>query len=506
MEEPQKEPATPSLRSSALAIGVAFLPLFFGWLYKALLHPRQFYAFYYDPETIYFYDGLRLLRGVIPFNVDNPGTPLQLLSALIATVTTRDPLMFDRFRVAGYVVSFGAKIVVAFFLTRTLLRRLPMLLQIAAIWSFFLAPHALEYDVVWSPEAFYFTVGGLLLIALSRFVDEPSRRRALWLGIAAGVAVALKVTLLAWIPAIFVAIVAVESRERIKQFVSASVGIALGFFVATLPIITRYGATISHLGEFARRTGSDGRGAVEKVTLGLLWSNVERAVQYLPAWHLFLAACIAVAAALLLRARASGHRDRRGEALALAAVVGVLAEYVLASRHIQLRHLIACGLGSMTLLAAIGPIAARWRREVVWILFGLIGAILLYAQRIDLIRHDERIANTEVLRARVQSVIASRGVVNPIVVYAWHYPEPSFALRSLAYEDRYYAAIERGYPRDGHYDVWTQRFYLPGGATDWDFLVIDLADIDQIKPSYGRPIARIGEYFVLRRVRVALAQ
>ena len=54
---------------------------------KLLLRPRPFWVHYYDPEVIYFIQGLHLLRGEVPTNIDHPGTPLQLLSALLGAIT-----------------------------------------------------------------------------------------------------------------------------------------------------------------------------------------------------------------------------------------------------------------------------------------------------------------------------------------------------------------------------------------------------------------------------------
>lgn len=88
-----------------LVIALGVLPLLIDWVYKVVLHPRPFWAFVYDPEAIYVSEGLRLLSGRAPVNADNPGTPVQLLSAAIELFVGRLPQNTDAIRLCGYVVA-----------------------------------------------------------------------------------------------------------------------------------------------------------------------------------------------------------------------------------------------------------------------------------------------------------------------------------------------------------------------------------------------------------------
>ena len=94
----------------AHAIGYGFaaaLPLLADSIYRVVIHPRPFWMHFYDPETIYFYQSLRLLGGHAPLNVDHPGTPVQLLGAVIALFTGRSPLQFDAFRLDVILRNLG---------------------------------------------------------------------------------------------------------------------------------------------------------------------------------------------------------------------------------------------------------------------------------------------------------------------------------------------------------------------------------------------------------------
>src|SRR5205814_2494173 len=132
---------------------VAALPLLVNWTAKAVIDPRPFWVHYYDPETIYFYDGLRMAELHAPHAADNPGTPLQVMSAAISLVTGRTPFAIDAFRLAGYTLALLLTIATMALIVR--FNSSPCL-TIALIWTYFLAPSAFERDVVWSPEILYF--------------------------------------------------------------------------------------------------------------------------------------------------------------------------------------------------------------------------------------------------------------------------------------------------------------------------------------------------------------
>ena len=66
---------------------VAALPLLVNWTAKAVIDPRPFWVHYYDPETIYFYDGLRMAELHAPQALKRrtqSGVRPRLLKALFA--------------------------------------------------------------------------------------------------------------------------------------------------------------------------------------------------------------------------------------------------------------------------------------------------------------------------------------------------------------------------------------------------------------------------------------
>ena len=63
-------------------------------------------------------------------------------------------------------------------LLHTVLRDLPAIMQVVAIWAYLLAPHALERLDVWSPEGLYLPIGAVALAALWWWWRAPTRRSA----------------------------------------------------------------------------------------------------------------------------------------------------------------------------------------------------------------------------------------------------------------------------------------------------------------------------------------
>ena len=204
---------------TALILFLALAPIWGEWVYKVYVHPRPFWAFYYDPEIIYFYGGLELLNGQTPKNVDNPGTPVQLISAGLLLLTGRNPLDFDSFRVSAYIFSQILIIISCWLLLKTLLLRLPPVLKISALQTFFLCSQSLEYNNIWSPEILYFPVGTLVIICTwTQFNKGLSCYGSALIGLTLGLACAVKFTFLAWIPAMFIAVLIVRpAPDRSKK-------------------------------------------------------------------------------------------------------------------------------------------------------------------------------------------------------------------------------------------------------------------------------------------------
>src|SRR5437763_5181401 len=329
-------PAVRSARSLMLAGAAAVLPIAAEFIDKVAVHPRPFWAFDYDPEAIYFYQSLRILDGRAPLNVDHPGVPVQLLGASIALVTGRAPLQFDAFRLAAYAVAFALVIVAAIVLARVLFREASPWLAVAGVWTYFLAPLALERNAIWSAEIVYFPLGVLALVLVTRALrDDAAPRHDVLAGAAVGLCIATKFLFLGWAAALLIV-----ARRRVL----AAAGIAAGFLAGTCVAATRYPYMLGWVWQNASHGGAYGRGALAPPDPAATLRAYAAFAVHAKAWLLW----IAVIAALLWTSRRA--LDRR---LALFAAVAALLTMALPFRNpTNTRYFLPAGAALVALLAA----------------------------------------------------------------------------------------------------------------------------------------------------------
>jgi hypothetical protein len=483
------------------------LPAGIDWLYKVHLWPRPYWVFFYDPEAIYFYSGLEILRGQSPANVDNPGTPLQLLSALVLGFVGRSPLDFDHFRYVMYPVAGLVTIAAAFLLTRTLLRGLPVALQVVALWLFFLCPQALEYLGVVSPESLYFPFAAVVVTAAWQFLRDPQPRWVLLFAGAVGLACGLKMTFLAWVPAALILLGTAPSAggvDRVRRVGSGMVGMVLGFVLATMIIIPRYPSMLGWLWGLATRSGQYGSGPQEAPDARQLLQHLAEAVYSSKAWHLvLLASLLLLVPAWLHRANAKEGGLQRIRAFSAFAVTALVFSYALASRHMALRYLLPTGMIGVVLFA-LAVESNSWLRSwgCQFVLVGLSGVLLAKAIVNDMESHRNRIAVQLSILERVQHELRSAaGTDAPcVVVYGFRAPQPSLALRLLASEPRDLEIIAREFPREGHVD-WNYRVNLRGIGEKWDLLVIDEQYLKSLVEPVGRVVARVEQLVIVSAPR-----
>jgi hypothetical protein len=458
-------------RSAWLAVAIGLLPVQCVWVHKVLLHPRPFWITFYDPETLYFYNALRIATARWPLPLETPGGPVILMSVPLALLTGRTPLTFDAFRLLAYTLTFVLTIAAAYLLARVVLRELPPILGAIAIFTFFAAPQALEYLTVWSPEAIYFVVGGVAAALVWRSLTED--RGSFLAALAIGACIATKFTFVAWVPAHLLALIV---ARRWRGIPLALGGYLVGFVLFTIPIIPNYGAIVTRLTQFAARSGEYGSGAA-----GLSTSVLTGAVAGAKVWHAWLLL-------IVLGAIVAAWRKRELVPPLVFALAATVMTYAVAIRYMPPRYILANGV-TAALLFAIAAHAVQ-RRDVLAAVCVLAVGVGAKAIAGDLRTHRERLAEG------VASHHAIHALVRGVVVYGWRAPEPSFALRILAYDDRWLRIIETRWPNDGHYNPWHGGIILPHGRTAWDYAVVNDEDAQMIA---GTRIGRVGGLNIIRR-------
>lgn len=480
------------LTPAAVLLAAAALPGA-GWAYKVLLHPRPFWIQHYDPEAIYFYGAFSLLDGGKIWMVDHPGIPVHLIGALLLKLTGWGPLDFDAFRLAGYCAAAALWAAGAWLLVRTLLKDLPPLLQVAALWTYALHPRALEYSAIWSPEIFFFPAGALALAALSGFAEDFSRRRVLLAGAALGLCAALKFTFLGFLAALLCALLAMPGRpwrERLRDAGAALGGWAAGFFVATLAAASRYEFMAARMYLFYSRGGRYGEGPPATLSLQPIIGNLMSLLRCEDAtangcagWSVWMAlAALALAWGLRASARDGKVPPRTLFLTVFAAAAAAATLLLVAVRSPEPRYALPLGVAGVLLAAlALGNMPGSGRRPVQWAAVSATGLALCAALAQDLRRHDILIERGWEERRRIEHSLAGAGwdPQRDTVLYGWRAPQPSYALRFMVpimvrgpLRKRLLREISSAYPREGHIALDYSTLFPPAGIRTWDFLVV----------------------------------
>lgn len=447
-------------------VAAAMLPVTIAWVAKIVVLPRPYWIFFYDPEAIYFYSGLRLLRGLVPENVDNPGTPLQLLSALIAAITGTTPLAYGRFLLVAHTVAFVLTLASTVLLLRTVLRDAPPLLQVCGAWLYWLAPQAIERLDIWSPEVLFFPAAIVSVWLLWRWWQRPSPGRAAAVGLAVGVSVALKYVFLGWAVA---AVAAIAVTRRWREVLAVGPALVAGFVLGTLPVIREYPLMLERLSALTAPGGD-----------GLPWRDAAMTSR---TWLV----CVAAVAMLVVL----GFR-RVQLPLVVFAVTAIVVTGLGARTNLSFRYLLPAALAVLVAFAAAATVPPRRSLQVVLTL--LFAVAIARTLTNDLAWHRLRIDDGVKLRAAIDAAVPDDGVV----LFSWRVPEPSFALRAMMTERRYHDVIGSAWPRDGHFNGWTGEIVLPPGAARWDYLVIAPEVLRTFPEPVGPRIGTAGPYGIYR--------
>jgi hypothetical protein len=450
-----------------LAAAFALAPILASWLLKTLVWPRPFWIFHFDPETIYFYSGLSFLRGRMPPNIDNPGTPLQLISAAIAALTGATPLRYEQFlafaHTTGLLLSLGGALAIFY----GVMARASPLLRISAVWAYLVAPAALERLDIWSPEILYLPVGALVLALFRVWLESPSAGTAVAAGMLVGLGVATKFAWLIWAPAL---VLAMLSAGRLLHASLAAGGVGAGFVLGTLPVAAAYGSI------FRRLVFLSGSGHGEQT------------------WPVLLATSTAWQAIMVVTVLFAAWHFRRSE-LPWAVFAGALLAFgILATaRNPTFRYLLPMAFAVVALMA-LDSTSDRLAKPAHVGLLAITTILLARSFVNDVHAHRDKIAEGRALRSEIESVLPNVATV----IYGWRSPIPSFALRVMSTDPQDLRDISRRYPREGHFDRWNGVMVLPAGVSRWDYLVVQDDDLRRIPEGSYEIVTHIRDYVVAR--------
>lgn len=224
-----------------------------------------------DPEYIYLVNALNIMEGKPVGHVDNPGTPVMWLNALILNMyhpfdpATEKDLVTSVIEDPDRYVSILRKVYI--FLNAIVLFALgfavyvhskniwlSLLLQITPFFSLNLLEH------VWtkvSPEPLLFLVTNLMIITILVFYYDENRRKAKYVilfSLLAGLGLATKATFL---PLIVIPLIILPGIKRKLIYIPAFVA---GFVVFTIPAIPEYSQMFDWFYNLSTHSGVYGSG------------------------------------------------------------------------------------------------------------------------------------------------------------------------------------------------------------------------------------------------------
>jgi len=306
-----------------------------------------------DPEYAYLFNALSIAGGHAPYHVDHPGTPLQMLGAVvlraIALASGCDALVPDviarpeTYLTAMHVAILAVVALLIFSAGLIVLRRTghlgAALLVQASPWLFLAT--SVELSRV-RPEPLLIALSSVYGAVLLTSTAETARRDVTALGVLAGVGMAAKITALPLLLAPLVVFGAWRSRRR---FVATAAVAFLAGIIAAWPRVLSMGKWLATVAVHADPYGS---GPVSVIDTG----------RYLPSLGRLLAAEPLVAMTIALGALLwlAGHERR----LLGAALVVQIAQVLMVAKHPGVHYLAPlAGTLAITLWAAWQSVRAR---------------------------------------------------------------------------------------------------------------------------------------------------
>jgi hypothetical protein len=273
------------VKSNLLLLGP--LTVLFVWLvYAQWINPAPFYN-NYDPEMSYFYSSLSMLKNYPIAYIDHPGTPLEILGALVLFGTHLIPhfqgVQFFEFHVQypGVFLNLGRSLIFLFnisafiFIVNVLRRDRSLRWNLLAISFglvyFIVHPIAIPALILWSHNSFNYALGTTLLVSLYRVVRRdslPRRSELILLGAGAGFITSITIYMGTWVVGIgltFFALSLIRGEGLVQALLNLMIVGAsslVTFVLATLPIASSYPLFLTWVYNLIIHQGRYGSGGV----------------------------------------------------------------------------------------------------------------------------------------------------------------------------------------------------------------------------------------------------
>jgi len=324
---------------------LVFIPLIF--LVIGFKFDRTKYST--DPESAYLMNGLNIATGKAVGHYDNPGTTVQVYSALILRAThffrnTDNDLQTDVLSNSEFyieVLRFGLITINAFILlilglvTFSLLGNfwLAFLLQIAPFTSGNLME---ELFTKVAPEPLLFAVVSIMILLLLKFYksENPGNRKyALLFGLLAGFGLATKMTFL---PLLIIPLIVLNGQRNKWIYL---VSVLLSFVLFTLPAVKGYPNMAKWFLNLGTHTGTYGQGSSGIIDPAVYFRSIILIIQNNKALAVVLVLAILVLLPALFRKQNLKNKESNREFyLLIAIVLAFTGSILLVAKHYHNNH------------------------------------------------------------------------------------------------------------------------------------------------------------------------
>ena len=293
---------------------LALIPIVVAWIHKEIIHPRPYWSFYYDPELIYFAGGRSIMDGRLPENLDNPGVPVHLLSALLVAIIGESPETLPRFLFIAHLFSFLICVVSVGFAAKVLFSDCDWKLQVTGVWVFYACAQSLEYQNIFSPEGLFAAFGAIFVTFAWRCVSrDVSPASALAVGVILGLCCSLKFTFLPIAASLVVALVVTSPSvsAAFRETACTAIGVMTGFLLGTLPVVSEYNRLFDLIFRVVTHSGQYGAGSSMTLDVAEAVSHFSNAILSAKSWYAWLALTFGLIAIGVYKEHRAGRHHAR---------------------------------------------------------------------------------------------------------------------------------------------------------------------------------------------------
>ncbi|MDH4199233.1 MAG: hypothetical protein OEV66_02545 [Spirochaetia bacterium] len=328
-----------------------------------------------DPAYVYLTSGLYLLKGHIPIHNDHPGTPVQVLGAVViflrwgisritgivegdvATEVFRSPeLYMGTISVALLLMNVGALL----YLGRRVFqvtKNYPLALLVQT--SVFIFENLVPGTIYLAPESLLIFASLCLLGVLADEIFVPfqdntlrNKQTAVLAGVICGFGLAVKITFLPLVGLLLL----LNSYHRILHAIRYML---LSSFICILPILPHFFSFLQFIFRITKHTGVYGSGNEGIVDLGLVPTNFFILIREFPLLYIVVCALL-VALVLMWRRERSVKSDRlAGLIVPVILILVMLGQTLMVLKHFSIRYMVP--------VLPVSLVGLAWLIRIIWV-------------------------------------------------------------------------------------------------------------------------------------------